>query len=107
MIVLFILLLLSYWASTYEYQNAHLQYKKLHDEISKKIGHHIEKGNSTKMVSNNRKNNSTKQGNQTAQVDDDIESEEDFNQEKSQMFMNMLFFGFGRNSSFNMTHFMD
>ena len=125
LVVIFTFLaLVSYWGASYEYKNVQKQYEKLHDDVAKKVGHHIEQpvnGSSSKMA-NDHKNKGpveimgkkfSKSDNST---DDDVESLEDFQKEESQMFEETFFFplfGFGMeeegNSThkFNFTHFME
>lgn len=46
-VLLSVLLLMSYWGSTYEYKSVHQEYQKVHDEVAKKVGHHIENPNAS------------------------------------------------------------
>lgn len=81
----------------------HQQYQRIHDEVSKRVGHHIEP---TSKMSNDRKSKGPTEAlkNTTNSTNDDLESEEDFNREKSQLFFCLFF---RQNSTFNMTHFME
>lgn len=71
----------------------HEQYEKVHDDVSKKVGHHIDHSKKS--------NSKMKKG----EKDDDIESEEEFNEE-GQEFMMTTLFGFP-DSKFNGTHFFE
>lgn len=65
-VILATLLLMSRWVTNYEYKSIHEEYQKVHDDVSKKVGHHIDKSKKS--------NSKMKKG-----QDDEIESEEDFN----------------------------
>ena len=107
-IILSILLFLSYLGSSYEYKNIHHQYEVVHDEIAKKVGHHIEPGSKMTSERNRGAPADQAQTNTTNSTDDDVESFEDFEKESSSMFLGM-FFGpaAAEGGKFNMTHFLE
>lgn len=69
------------------------EYEKVHDDVAKKVGHHIDPKNKT--------TSKMKKGAE----DDDVESEEDLNEE-GQAFMMSTIFGFP-DQKFNATHFFE
>lgn len=42
------LLFMSNWASNYEYAAVAEEYEKVHDKVSKKVGHHIDRSKKPK-----------------------------------------------------------
>lgn len=116
--ILSILGLISYWGANHDYKEIEKEYETVHNAISKKVGHHIEKpaAGSSKM-SNDRRNRGpvasapATKGSKNS-TDDDIESEDDYNKEQAEMFENTFpfFFWFhdeNSTSTFNMTHFLE